>query len=292
MFQYLKDIGDGSIAKETPDCSVTDYCLTDVPDQARETLGKTRLISTTDFFYPLVEDPYIQGRISCCNVLSDIYAMGISRVDHMLMVLGVSLQMKPNEREVITREMIRGFNDCATEAGTKITGGQSIMNPWPIIGGVANVTCQETEFTRPNFGQPGDILILTKPLGTQPAVNLKQTLSANPNFFDGKGVTAEQVNDAYYLAMESMATLNRGAAELMKKYGSHGATDVTGFGILGHAKNLAAAQKNEVDLVIENLPVISQMNRKIDGMHDFKVLEGFSAETSGGILTMVKPGVT
>ena len=57
------------------------------------TLEKTRLISTTDFFYPLVEDPYIQGRIACCNVVSDLYAMGVDRVDHILMILGVSLQM-------------------------------------------------------------------------------------------------------------------------------------------------------------------------------------------------------
>ena len=69
--------------------------------------------------------------------------------------------------------MIRGFDDCAKEAGTKITGGQSIMNPWPMIGGVANVMCQKDEYTRPNLGKPGDIIVLTKPLGTQPAVNLR-----------------------------------------------------------------------------------------------------------------------
>jgi len=85
----LKTIGDGSIAKETPDCSVTDY----LGEDSNSMLAKTKLISTTDFFYPLVEDPYLQGRISCCNVLSDVYAMGINRVDHMLMVLGISLQM-------------------------------------------------------------------------------------------------------------------------------------------------------------------------------------------------------
>lgn len=114
----MKDIGDGSIAKETPDCSVTKF---------RNDPTK-HLISTTDFFYPLVEDPYMQGRISCCNVLSDIYAMGIDKVDHMLMVLGVSLKMQESEREIVTREMIRGFNDCCTEAETSITGGQSVMN--------------------------------------------------------------------------------------------------------------------------------------------------------------------
>lgn len=65
----------------------------------------------------------MQGRIACCNVLSDLYAMGVPRVDHMLMILGVSLQMNESEREIITREMIRGFNDCATDAETSITGG-------------------------------------------------------------------------------------------------------------------------------------------------------------------------
>lgn len=65
----------------------------------------------------------MQGRIACCNVLSDLYAMGVPRVDHMLMVLGVSLQMPEKAREIMTREMIRGFNDCCIEADTKITGG-------------------------------------------------------------------------------------------------------------------------------------------------------------------------
>jgi len=116
------------------------------------------------------------------------------------------------------------------------------MNPWPIIGGVANVVCSEQDFIRPNYGQPGDVLILTKPLGTQPAVNLKQKLNdEGPEWFNGKGITPQQITDAYYLSMESMATLNKAAAELMHKYRSHGATDITGFGLLGHTQNLAAA---------------------------------------------------
>lgn len=98
--------------------------------------------------------------------------MGIDRVDHMLMVLGVSLMMQENDREIVTREMIRGFDEAAKEANTKVTGGQSIMNPWPIIGGVANVMCKDDEYIKPNNGKDGDILILSKPLGTQPAVNL------------------------------------------------------------------------------------------------------------------------
>lgn len=156
LFEYLKDIGDGSIAKETPDCSVTKM-------KGNESI---HLISTTDFFYPLVEDPYLQGRIACANVVSDVYAMGIDRIDHMLMVLAISLKMSGPEREIVTKKMIAGFNDCATEAGSKITGGQSILNPWPIIGGVANVVCHENEYVKVNQGKPGDKLVLTKPIGT------------------------------------------------------------------------------------------------------------------------------
>ena len=89
--------------------------------------------------------------------------------------------------------------------------------------------------------------------------------------------------------MESMGTLNATAASMMQKYESHGATDVTGFGLMGHAENLAAAQKGAVDIVFDAVPVITGMDKKVDGMPDFKVMQGYSAETSGGILTMLEP---
>ena len=79
------------------------------------------LVSTIDFFYPLVLDPYLQGKIGCANVLSDLYAMGISNCDNMLMVLAASLDMDPKHRHIVTQEMLRGFADLAKEAGTVIT---------------------------------------------------------------------------------------------------------------------------------------------------------------------------
>ena len=75
----------------------------------------------------------------------------------------------------------------------------------------------------------------------------------------------------------------------MQKYGARGATDVTGFGLKGHAENLAAAQVEEIDLVIHSLPILSDMEKLVDGMHDFKVQTGSSAETSGGLLAMLGP---
>ena len=100
------------------------------------------LVQTTDFFYPLVEDPYMQGKIACANVLSDLYAMGVTECDNMLMLLAVSTKMTEKERDVVMPLIMRGFKDCALEAGTTVTGGQTVMNPWCTIGGVATTICQ------------------------------------------------------------------------------------------------------------------------------------------------------
>ncbi|KAK7930475.1 hypothetical protein WMY93_006870 [Mugilogobius chulae] len=166
--------------------------------------GGLSLVQTTDFFYPLVEDPYMMGRIACANVLSDLYAMGITECDNMLMLLSVSQKM--NEKP---------------ERWNKIK------------------------------------LVVSK----------------------------EEVKEAYQEAMFSMATLNRTAAGLMHKFQAHAATDVTGFGLLGHANNLAAQQKNDVSFVIHNLPIIAKMAAVSKACGNlFNLLQGTSAETSGGLL--------
>lgn len=85
------------------------------------------LISTTDFFYPLVDDPYIQGQIGCANVLSDLYAMGVTACDNMLMLVAASTQMEEELRLAVTRRMIQGFNDLAASAGAEVTGGQTVV---------------------------------------------------------------------------------------------------------------------------------------------------------------------
>ena len=105
-----------------------------------------KLIQTTDFFYPLVDDPYVQGKIACANVLSDLYATGVTECDNVLMLLGVSNQFNSHEKSVVTRLVIQGFNDLAREAGTSVNGGQTVLNPWFIIGGVATSVVSEDEF--------------------------------------------------------------------------------------------------------------------------------------------------
>lgn len=252
------------------------------------------LVQTTDFFYPLVEDPYMQGRIACANVLSDLYAMGVTECDNMLMLLGVSNEMTLKERATVTKLVMEGFRDLCTEAGTSVNGGQSVLNPWYIIGGVASAVCTKDEFVMPDQAVAGDVIMLTKPLGTQIAVNAHQWVNGGTEKFLSKIrhiVTDEQVVEAYQAGMYSMARLNRTAARLMIKYGAHCATDVTGFGILGHARNLAKAQKRAVSFKLHSLPILAGMAGVAktiasgDGACiNFKLLEGFSAETSGGLL--------
>jgi selenide,water dikinase len=280
LLSYLKNIGNSLKPNETPgmDASVV-KCKAE----------NTYLCSTTDFFYPLIEDPYMQGRIACANVLSDLYAMGIREVDTMLMILGVCTHMSGLERDVVTTALIRGFNDLAKEADTNCTGGQTVLNPWPIIGGTAHTVCRDEDIIRPVGAVAGDVLILTKPLGTQVAVNLRQWAASDEGWAKvGDVFPRGRVADVFEAATLSMARLNKTGAELMHTHGAHAATDVTGFGILGHAENLAKSQNASVDIELHTLPVLEGMaavDAAVGNM--FKLVAGYSAETSGGLMLCI-----
>jgi len=243
------------------------------------------VVSTTDFFYPLVENPEDMGRIACANVLSDMYAMGVVEVDNMLMILAASLDMNPLDREIVTKLMIKGFDAHAKLAGSKVSGGQSIRNPWPTIGGVANSICKQQDIIMPVNAQAGDLIILTKALGTQVAVNVKQWMKDEKKWENvQQHITRHDALRAYHKSSDSMKRLNKIAAMLMHKYGAHAATDVTGFGILGHLDNLCSNQKANVSMVINKLPILRGMRCVNDNYFSFRLTEGFSSETSGGLM--------
>lgn len=231
--------------------------------------------------------------------------MGVTEIDTMLMTLGVCRDMNDTERDVVTTQMIRGFNDLAREANTNVTGGQTVMNPWPLVGGVAmsvrsgtfhifsldntDRTRVESEIIRPIHAVPGDVLILTKPLGTQIAVNFFQWRLKPERWARVESAfTVGDAAEAFLMATESMTRLNRNAARLMHKYHAHSATDVTGFGLLRHARNQAKSQLEAVDFEIHTLPIIRNMV-KVNAMigDSFKLLDGLAAETSGGLLLCI-----
>ncbi|XP_030379724.1 selenide, water dikinase-like [Scaptodrosophila lebanonensis] len=244
------------------------------------------LVQTTDLCYPIIDDPYMMGKIASANVLSDLYAMGVTECDNMLMLVGVSTKMKERERDVIMPLIYRGFSDSALEAGTNISGGHTTINPWCTIGGVASSVCRRNEFIVPDNVMVGDVIVLTKPVGTQVALAAYNWID-KPKLWRRikKFMSEEMVRKTYFQAVNSMARLNRTAARLMHKYNAHGATDITGFGLLGHAQTLAARQKQEVAFVIHNLPVfglLAEVAKSSRGV--FELIEGLSPETSGGLL--------
>lgn len=249
-------------------------------------------ISTTDFFYPNVECPLTQGRIAACNVLSDLYANGVTDVDTVLMLLATSSDMEPPHRDAVTTHMIRGFTQAVREAGASVTGGQTVTNPWPIIGGVASAVVRESDIIRPEDARAGDVLVLTKPLGTQVAANLWQwramvTPNGQRNWPKVAGfVTEDDAARVYDQAIAGMTRLNRNAAAAMHRHGARAATDVTGFGLLGHARNMAThSAARPLRFEIHTLPCIAG-TPAVDAAigHNFRLAQGLSAETSGGLL--------
>jgi selenide, water dikinase len=212
-------------------------------------------------------------------------------VDNILMLIATSLDMPSDEiRHIVTQEIMLGFHSICQYANTIVTGGQTVKNPWPIIGGVAiSVVQHDRDIIYPDNAREEDVLVLTKPLGTQIAVNAKQWLkTGNKQKYDDRvtsqGITDNDVLRAYHYAVRSMIRLNYNAALLMHKYQAHCATDVTGFGIYGHADNLCRNQKESLDFTIHTLPIIKHMSTIAKKSPGFRLLEGHSAETSGGLL--------
>lgn len=248
--------------------------------------GGLSLVQSSDLFYPCVDDPYLQGRIACASVLSSMYAIGVTDIDNMLMKLAVPARMADADRDAAMPRLLKGFRDSAREAGTRVTGGQTVVNPWCLVGGVATAICDHSEYIVPDQACPGDVLVLTKPLGTQVAVNCHEWLQ-NPSVWQKikMVVTEQEVVKAYSRALESMQRLNLHAARLLHKYKAHGATAIGGFGLLGHATAMARAQKNEVTFVIHNLPVIAKMAAVARSRGNmFQLAQGLACEISGGLL--------
>lgn len=109
-----------------------------MPDCSVINVGSNKfLVSSNDFFTPIVGDAYLQGQIALCNTVSDLYVMGFTEISTILMILSVSTQMNEQDKSTTTTEMIKGFVDKATEAKTTVSGGHSVLNPWTMIGGVA-----------------------------------------------------------------------------------------------------------------------------------------------------------
>ena len=250
------------------------------------------IVQTVDVFTPGVDDPYQFGRIAACNSLSDVYAMGGKPLT-ALSVIGFPIESLPHE---VMADILRGGMDVLQEAGAIMLGGHSINDEELKFGlAVTGIIDSDRIMTNAN-AKPGDVLVLTKPLGT------------------GIISLAHQIDIAPAGAMDavtaSMTTLNRTAAELMVEHGANACTDVTGFGLLGHLAQMVAESGVTAEIACSQLPLFAGVldcaqkgsysganERNAESVEDRVTIADdipkatrailFDAQTSGGLLISI-----
>lgn len=251
------------------------------------------IIQTLDFFTPIVDDPYEYGAIAAANAMSDVYAMG----GEVILALNIAAFPPKMPPEIIS-EILRGGAEKVLEAGGVIAGGHTIDDEEPKYGLAVMGHVHPQEITTKAGARPGDLLILTKPLG----VGIIATAA--------KGDAAEP--EHFRRAVESMLLLNRQAARIMRQAGCRAATDITGFSLLGHACEMAEKSEVKLRFYLDKLPFLEGAqgyakewlfpggacrNQEAyvgkvqfgSGIGEEMQLLLFTPETSGGLLISVPP---
>lgn len=197
------------------------------------------LLATVDFFTPIVDDPATWGAIAAANALSDVYAMG-GRPLFCLNLVGWPRDRLPIE---LLGEVLAGAGEVMERAGCPMVGGHSVDDPEPKVGFAVIGEAHPDRLLTNAGARPGDRLVLTKPLGTGIL-----TTAFKRDLLDEPGLAS---------AVESMTTLNDVSARLALEHGAHAATDVTGFGLLGHLQNMLEASGVGAELQFAALPVFA-----------------------------------
>ena len=259
--------------------------------------NETALIFTTDFFPPICSDPFEFGEIAAANALSDVYAMG------GMPLMALNLMMFSHEQIPIEvfGEILKGGNEKVNEAGAMIVGGHTIDDHPPKYGLAVIGTIHPEKLITNAGAKPGDQLVLTKSIGTGALVS-------------GQKNGLVSMED-YRRALEQMKKLNRLGAEIAVKYGVGGMTDVTGFGLAGHALKMAEASHVSIRIQTDRIPLLpgayevfekgsipgatfknleftgnrAHFTRSVD--YNLKML-AYDAQTSGGLLMTVNPDHT
>lgn len=196
------------------------------------------LIQTVDYFTPIVDDPYMFGQIAAANALSDVYAMG-GVPKTVLNIVGFPIKKLPHE---VLAQILKGASDKVDEAGAVIAGGHSIDDQEPKFGMSVTGIVHPDKIFRNVGAKPGDVLVLTKPIGVGIiTTGIKQ----------GKA-TKEQEE----IVTKTMAELNKTAGEILMKYRPSAVTDITGFGLMGHAYEMASGSNVSMNIYQSKVPVL------------------------------------
>jgi cysteine desulfurase NifS/selenium donor protein len=251
------------------------------------------IVQTLDFFTPIVDDPYDFGAIAAANALSDVYAMGGIPL-YGQNIVGFPEHVLPLS---VLEDILRGAADKAREAGIDIVGGHTIEDPEPKYGMVVTGTVHPDRFLPNSGARPGDVLILTKPIGTGiMATALK------------RGLLEEEDR---LVVTRVMSSLNKTAAETMTGFRVHACTDVTGFGLLGHLMEMSVGSQCDVQLRFDRVPYLEKAlelagagivpGGSLENLEHVRAKVDFGsvpaiyqqvladAQTSGGLLIAVHP---
>jgi len=258
--------------------------------------GGPALVQTVDFFTPIVDDPYTYGQIAAANAMSDVYAMG----GRPLTALAIAALPKDGPGGDVIRQIFLGGHDMLRDAGVALLGGHTVTDQEIKFGYAVTGAIDPARVLTNSGAREGDVLVLTKPLGTG--------IIATALKFDR---APEAARDA---AIRSMTSLNRGAAEAIAALEAgavHACTDITGFGLVGHASEMAAASgvtlridaaalpvlEGAEALAVANVPGGGRTNETHfgagvtvgPGISQARLLVAYDPQTSGGLLIAVQP---
>lgn len=261
------------------------------------------IVQTVDFFTPIVDDPYTFGKIAAANALSDVYSMGARPLTAMnIIAIPCSIGMN------VASEILRGGADIVREAGAVIVGGHSMDDNVPKYGLAVTGLVDPRKMITNRGAKPGDALILTKKIG----VGVLSNITKRDHSLLSTALHIHRLEQGLRDEMESaMMRLNRHASETMLEFSAHACTDITGFGFLGHARNIAEA--SSVRLVVEyskipkydGVETHSKSETKGGGQRNYKGVKDFielakevtqaqvevlcDPQTSGGLFIAVSP---
>ena len=216
--------------------------------------GGQVLVQTVDFFTPVVDDPYRFGQIAAANALSDVYAMR-ARPVLALALAAFPTTVLPTE---VFEQILRGGADKVAEAGAVVGGGHSIDHDVPIYGLAVTGLADESRITRNAGARPGDALVLTKPLGIGVTVCAGRADAISAEGVSGLFRRRLVSDDALEEVSRVMSALNRSAVDAMEGFDVHAATDVTGYGLLGHSHEMMEASGTTAEFWVEAVPLLSE----------------------------------
>jgi len=210
--------------------------------------GGRVLVQTVDFFTPIIDDPYLFGAIAAANSVSDVYAMGAEPL------VGLAIAGFPTDKLPldVLEQIFAGGVSKASEAGFVIAGGHTIIDDVPKYGLVVTGTCAESDVILNSTARPGDLLYLTKPIGNGIVVCAYRAATLS----SWKGKTSS-VDVEMEEAVGWMQTLNRDASRAMVKAGANACTDVTGYGLLGHLREMCSGSKTGATIEASRVPTLT-----------------------------------